>query len=103
MDEFITPPQHILFKAKKLFGGIGEVVDGSIAYLEEGGGGPLEKHTHAHDHLFFVIQGQAEVLLGEETHTIRQNEAFLVDGSIPHSVWNRGTGETVMLGISVKK
>lgn len=35
MKEFITPPDHIHFLAKKLFADCGEIIDGSIAYLEK--------------------------------------------------------------------
>ena len=44
--DFITPPNHVNFLAKKLFGEIGEIIDGSIAYLQPNGGGPDELHTH---------------------------------------------------------
>lgn len=32
-DGFITPPEHLKFLAKKLFGNCGEIIDGAIAYL----------------------------------------------------------------------
>lgn len=35
MKNFITPPNHVRFLAKKLFGNVGEIIDGSIAYLEK--------------------------------------------------------------------
>ncbi len=38
--DFITPPNHINFKAKKLFDNIGEIIDGAIAYIAPSGGGP---------------------------------------------------------------
>ena len=66
MNEFITPPKHINFKAKKLFGAVGEIIDGSIAYVDLNGGGPEQQHTHEHNHLFIVVKGEAKVLLGEE-------------------------------------
>lgn len=99
---FIVPPNHVNFKAKKLFGNVGEIMDGSIAYLNLQGGGPTEKHTHEHNHLFIVVKGSAKVLLGEEEVIINQDESFLVKGTIPHSVWNNQDAETVMIGISVK-
>ncbi len=34
MENFITPPNHINFKAKKLFGEMGSIIDGSIAYVD---------------------------------------------------------------------
>lgn len=100
--DFITPPNHVSFEAKRLFGSAGQIIDGSIAYINLEGGGPLVQHTHEHNHLFIVVQGEAIVHLGEERIIIHKDESFLVDGKIPHSVWSNQEGETVMIGISVK-
>ena len=100
--QFMTPPNHIGFKASKLFGESGKIIDVAIAYIERGGGGPLKPHTHSHNHLFSVLEGEAKVLLGEDVVIVKQGESFLVDGSIPHSVWNNCDIQTVMLGISVE-
>ena len=48
------------------------------------------------------MKGEAKVLLGKETVIIHKDEAFLVKGTIPHSVWNNLQDETVMIGISVR-
>lgn len=101
MENLFTPPDHIKFQAQKLFGPLEGVLDGSIAYLEPGGGGPYTPHTHAHNHLFFVIQGQANILLGNEEINIPQGESYLVPGHIPHAVWNASPHTTSMLGISL--
>ena len=98
----MTPPNHVHFEAKKLFGSVGQIIDGSIAYINLKGGGPTEMHTHEHDHLFIVVQGEAKVLLGAETVIIHKDEAYLVKGAIPHSVWSNQDDETVMIGISVR-
>lgn len=66
MDKFITPPNHINFKAKKLFGNMGQIIDGAIAYVDLNGGGPTELHTHEHNHLFIVTKGEAKIILGDE-------------------------------------
>lgn len=100
-EGFMTPPNHMNFEAKKLFGEMGKIVDGSIAYINLKGGGPTKQHTHEHNHLFIVTQGEAKVLLGDETVIIKKDEAFLVEGKIPHSVWSNQDEETVMIGISV--
>ena len=42
MQDFMTPPKHVNFHAKKLFGEMGRIVDGSVAYIELNGGGPTE-------------------------------------------------------------
>lgn len=103
MEKFFTPPDHVKFQAQKLFGPLTGVLDGSIAEMQPGGGGPQTPHTHAHNHLFFVLEGQAKVLLGDEEIIIPQGETYLVKGSIPHSVWNDSDGVTKMLGISLSE
>ena len=45
MSEFMTPPKHVNFRAKKLFGAVGNIVDGTVAYIDLNGGGPTELHT----------------------------------------------------------
>lgn len=102
MNDFITPSNHVEFKAKKLFGNVGNIIDGSIAYINLNGGGPVEQHTHEHNHLFIVTKGEAKIKLADKEVIIKKDESFLVDGKIPHSVWNNVQGETVMIGISVK-
>lgn len=102
MNEFITPPEHINFLAKKLYGNSGKIKDVSIAYLKKDGGGPVKLHTHSHDHLFIVTSGEAKIIYGRETVILKKDESFLVKGNIEHSVWNNIDGETVMLGISVE-
>ena len=102
MKDFITPPNHINFLAKKLFGDVGEIIDGSIAYLEKQGGGPLLNHTHKHNHLFIVTEGEAKIILDSEVVKVKKNESFVVQGNIPHSVWNNIDDVTIMIGISVK-
>ena len=101
-EGFMTPPDHVNFEAKKLFGAVGEIIDGSIAYITLKGGGPAERHTHEHNHLFIVVKGEAKALLGDEEVIIHKDEAFLVKGTIPHSVWSNQDDETVMIGISVR-
>lgn len=101
--ELFTPPNHVGFEACKLFGENNKIIDGSIAYIKPNGGGPIQPHTHEHDHLFFVLEGEARILLGEKTVIVKAGESFSVDGTVPHSVWNNNSSQTVMMGISVNK
>lgn len=101
-SDFKIPPNHVNFLTKKLFENCGEIVNGSIAYLEPNGGGPLELHTHQDNHLFIVVKGEAKVLFKDSTHIIPENESFIVEGRLPHSVWNNSTETTVMIGITIK-
>lgn len=47
-EGFITPPNHVNFQAKKLFDQVGDIIDGSIAYINLKGDGPVQQHTHEH-------------------------------------------------------
>lgn len=96
-----TPPDHVNFLAEKLYGR-GKISDISIARMGEKGGGPVTVHTHSHGHLFIVTEGEAKIILGQETVILRKNESFFVRGSIPHSVRNNTDGETVMIGINIE-
>ena len=49
-----------------------------------------------------MTQGEAKILLGNEEIIVKKDESYLVNGKIPHSVWNNHNGTTVMIGISVK-
>ena len=42
------------------------------------------------------------MLLDRQERIIRENEAFIVKGGIPHSAWNNAQAETVMIGITLK-
>ena len=100
LKDFITPADHLLFRVKKLFGREGKIIDAAIAYLEPGGGGPVEMHTHRHDHLFIVTSGQVRIRLGDSERILNPTESCRVPGCIAHAVWNDQT--TVMIGISVE-
>jgi len=102
MNEFIVPPNHSGFKAKKIFGEIdGRILDAAVAYIEPHGGGPEPSHTHLHDHFFIVVAGCATIKLEDEVIKVNKDEAFLVKGSIVHSIWNESDEPLRMLGISV--
>ena len=101
-ERIYNPSKSWEFQSKKI-DSIGEIIDGSIAYIDLNGGGPKEKHTHKHNHLFIVTKGETKIVLDNEEVIVEKDEAFLVDGEIPHSFWNNIDSETIMIGISVKK
>lgn len=102
MKDFTTPPNHVNFIAKKLFGPAGQIIDGAIAYIEPGGGGPATPHTHTHSHLFIVVSGEATIRTPNGEIVLKGNESYLVEGGTEHSIWNESESTTVMIGISVE-
>ncbi|PRX28908.1 Cupin domain-containing protein [Orenia metallireducens] len=103
MSEFIVPPNHFKFKAKKLLGEVeGKIVESSVAYIESGGGGPRPSHTHSHDHLFIIVEGSASIEIEGEKIKVESDESILVPGRKLHSVWNEADELLKMIGITIK-
>jgi len=104
MDNFIIPPNHFGFKAKKITGEIkGMISDCSIAYIEPKGGGPEPSHTHVHDHIFIVIEGIATIKMGEKKVIVNKDESIIVPGSIIHAIWNKTDKPLKMIGMTIQQ
>lgn len=103
MEGFITPEGHKDFLAKKLFDRMGSIQWGALAYIEPNGGGPQGNHTHPEDHIFIVVEGQVEVMLGEQGRAVGKDEMFYVHGRTPHSIWNRSGKTAKVIKISVRR
>ncbi len=101
-DNFITPPGHSGFSAKKLFDENGKIKWGAIAYIERNGGGPKGNHTHSENHIFIVADGEARVVLGDREVIVKKNESLFVDGTTPHSIWNNSDKICQVIKISVQ-
>lgn len=102
-NDFITPEGHTAFLAKKLFGDMGKIHWGAVAYIEKGGGGPTGNHTHSDNHIFIVVDGEVEIFLEDTPHAVKKDEMFFVDGMVPHSIWNHGETTAKVIKISVER
>ena len=102
-NAFITPEGHTGFLAKKLFNEMGRIHWGALAYIEKDGGGPAGNHTHPDNHIFIVVEGEVEIILDQESHVVKKDEMFFVDGMIPHSIWNHGADTAEVIKISVER
>ena len=103
MQEFITPPNHKGFSAKKLFDENGKIKWGAIAYIEKGGGGPKGNHVHSDNHIFIVVDGEAKVILGDKEIIVQKNESLFVEAMTPHSIWNNANQTTTVIKISTER
>ncbi len=100
---FITPQGHQGFLAKNLFNEMGKIQRGALAYIEKNGGGPEGNHTHSDNHIFIVVDGEVKIILGEKSYIVKKDEMFIVDGMIPHSIWNNGENIAKVIKISVER
>ena len=49
-------------------------------------------HQHEGQEIFYVLDGEAEVLVGDEKHRVNGGEALQVDCQILHGISNAGNG-----------
>jgi mannose-6-phosphate isomerase-like protein (cupin superfamily) len=55
-------------------------------------------HSHAaNDKVYCVLRGEGRVTVGEETRTLRANEAVLAAAGEPHGIENASTDDLVCL------
>jgi quercetin dioxygenase-like cupin family protein len=62
-----------------------------IMYTEAKPGGPPISHSHPHEQMGFIIQGNAELTASGETVTLRAGSSFLLEPNEHHEI--RGLGE----------
>lgn len=61
------------------------------SYIEEGGCGP-GLHYHHCDQVYFLVEGNMNVRLGDDTHAIGPNTLVFIPAGLPHCNWNDGPG-----------
>lgn len=76
---------------------------GAIAYIEKGGGGPENNHTHSDNHIFIVADGEVKIISGDREIVVGKDESVFVDGMILHSIWNNGDKTAVVIKISTDR
>ncbi|MCI8387872.1 MAG: cupin domain-containing protein [Clostridiales bacterium] len=82
---------------------MGKIQWGAVAYIDKNGGGPEGNHTHSDDHIFIIVEGEVKIVLGDESHIVKKDETFFVDGMTPHSIWNNGEDTAKVIKISVAR
>jgi mannose-6-phosphate isomerase-like protein (cupin superfamily) len=70
-----------------------------LHYYASGGWQKLGSHENAW-HIFYVIEGQGEYQVGDETYKIRKGSVVYVPPGAQHAVKNTGEGELAMLFVA---
>lgn len=64
----------------------------SMRLFEVATGGHTPKHTHAHEHELFILEGTGIALEGDREHAIRPGTAVFVPPNQLHQFRNTGSG-----------
>lgn len=58
-------------------------------------GGVVPEHTHPHEQISYVLEGEMVFTLGDETRTLRAGEGATIPPNVPHSATFPGPARVV--------
>lgn len=64
-----------------------------------GRGSEAGLHVHVVDQIFYIIEGQLEVHVGDCDYTAQAGDIVVFPAGVPHSNWNEGHHAAVHLSI----
>jgi quercetin dioxygenase-like cupin family protein len=70
----------------------------AIVWMELGPDGVLSEHTDSAEELLYVVRGEVEASVGEESGTLRAGQLAVVPAMAPHSLRNIGGTDARVLG-----
>jgi quercetin dioxygenase-like cupin family protein len=72
--------------------------DSATVYFELRAGDFLGTHTDSAEELLYIVDGEVEVTVGEETGSLSKGQLAVVPKLVPHSVKNIGASTAKVLG-----
>lgn len=89
----MEPAQAMAFKCLAEYGE-GQVVSRtlsqgkhvSVTLFAFDKGEEISSHASAGDALVYILEGTAEITIGQETHTVREGEAILMPAQVNHAL-----------------
>lgn len=57
----------------------------TIAYWNVKTGASLPTHSHLHEQISTVIEGEFELTVDNKPHLLNQNDVFVIPSNVPHS------------------
>ena len=70
----------------------------ATVWMELGPDGVVPEHTDSAEELLYVVCGEVEASVGDETGTLREGQLAVVPAMAPHSLRNIGRGDVRVLG-----
>jgi quercetin dioxygenase-like cupin family protein len=72
--------------------------DSAVVYFEIDPGDKLASHTDSEEEVLYVIQGEAEATVGDETGRISAGDLAVIPAMVPHGVRNVGDERLKVVG-----
>ncbi len=57
-----------------------------MSLVEIAPGAVLPEHAHPHEQAGIVMQGEFDFTIGGETKRVKQGDAYMIPGNVPHSL-----------------
>lgn len=70
----------------------------STVWMEIAPGGAVAEHTDSAEELLYIVCGEVEAAVGEESGTLRAGDLAVVPAMAPHALRNLGDNEARVLG-----
>jgi len=75
---------HRIFPGVDIYTTFGQEVMLSLVEFEPHA--VVEEHSHPHEQLGLMLEGEAEFIVGGESRIVRQGEMWRIPGGVPHKV-----------------
>ena len=67
-----------------------------LNYVQLAAGSGIAPHSHPHEQLGLVIEGEMEMQIGDERRTLRHGDTYVIPGGITHAGKAGATGALVL-------
>ena len=73
---------HQIFPGVDIFTTHGQQL--MLSLVEFQPGAVVEEHSHPHEQLGLLLEGEMEFVIGGESHTVRPGQMWRIPGGVPH-------------------
>lgn len=74
--------RHQIFPGVEIFTTYGQQVMLSVVEFQPGA--VVEEHSHPHEQLGLLLEGEMEFIIGGQSHTVRPGQMWRIPGGVPH-------------------
>ena len=68
-----------------------------MGYVELDPGGSVPVHEHIQEEVYYIVEGQGSIQVGNETKEVRSGDAIYIPTNEPHCLTNNSEGSMTMI------